>query len=73
VQPARLAAASVLVFAHSLGEFGVILKVGGSIPAARGGGHRIYEPVEPCATTTHSSSAGPGAHELRRPFGHQPA
>lgn len=27
-----LAAASILVFAHSLGEFGVILMVGGSIP-----------------------------------------
>jgi molybdate transport system permease protein len=42
-----LAAASVLVFAHSLGEFGVILMVGGSIPGStRVAAIAIYEAVE---------------------------
>jgi len=42
-----LAAASVLVFAHSLGEFGVILMVGGSIPGStKVAAIAIYEAVE---------------------------
>ena len=42
-----LAAASVLVFAHSLGEFGVILMVGGSIPGkTKVASIAIYEAVE---------------------------
>ncbi|NJB66471.1 molybdate transport system permease protein [Desulfobaculum xiamenense] len=42
-----LAAAAVLVFAHSLGEFGVILMVGGSIPGTtKVASIAIYEAVE---------------------------
>ena len=42
-----MAAASVLVFAHSLGEFGVILMVGGSIPGkTKVASIAIYEAVE---------------------------
>ncbi len=42
-----LCAASVLVFAHSLGEFGVILMVGGSIPGStKVASIAIYEAVE---------------------------
>lgn len=42
-----LAASSVLVFAHSLGEFGVILMVGGSIPGStKVASIAIYESVE---------------------------
>lgn len=42
-----LAASSVLVFAHSLGEFGVILMVGGSIPGkTKVASIAIYEAVE---------------------------
>jgi molybdate transport system permease protein len=42
-----LAAASVLVFAHSLGEFGVILMVGGSIPGqTKVASIAIFEAVE---------------------------
>lgn len=42
-----LCAASVLVFAHSLGEFGVILMVGGSIPGkTKVASIAIYEAVE---------------------------
>jgi molybdate transport system permease protein len=42
-----LAAASILVFAHSLGEFGVILMVGGSIPGkTQVASIAIFEAVE---------------------------
>ncbi|SDK36931.1 molybdate transport system permease protein [Maridesulfovibrio ferrireducens] len=42
-----LAAAAMLVFAHSLGEFGVILMVGGSIPGTtKVASIAIYEAVE---------------------------
>ncbi|WP_022662435.1 molybdate ABC transporter permease subunit [Paucidesulfovibrio longus] len=42
-----LAAASILVFAHSLGEFGVILMVGGSIPGeTKVASIAIFEAVE---------------------------
>jgi molybdate transport system permease protein len=42
-----LAASSVLVFAHSLGEFGVILMVGGSIPGqTKVASIAIFEAVE---------------------------
>jgi len=42
-----LCASSVLVFAHSLGEFGVILMVGGSIPGkTKVASIAIYEAVE---------------------------
>jgi molybdate transport system permease protein len=42
-----LAAASILVFAHSLGEFGVILMVGGSIPGqTQVASVAIFEAVE---------------------------
>lgn len=42
-----LAAASVLVFAHSLGEFGVILMVGGSMPGStKVASIAIFEAVE---------------------------
>ena len=42
-----LAAASILVFAHSLGEFGVILMVGGSVPGqTKVASIAIYEAVE---------------------------
>lgn len=42
-----MTAASVLVFAHSLGEFGVILMVGGSIPGkTKVASIAIYESVE---------------------------
>ncbi len=42
-----LTAASILVFAHSLGEFGVILMVGGSIPGeTRVASIAIFEAVE---------------------------
>lgn len=42
-----LAAAAMLVFAHSLGEFGVILMVGGSIPGStKVASIAIYEAVE---------------------------
>ncbi|MFV0422633.1 molybdate ABC transporter permease subunit [Oleidesulfovibrio sp.] len=42
-----LAASSVLVFAHSLGEFGVILMVGGSMPGStKVASIAIYEAVE---------------------------
>lgn len=42
-----LAASSILVFAHSLGEFGVILMVGGSIPGeTKVASVAIYEAVE---------------------------
>jgi molybdate transport system permease protein len=42
-----LAASSVLVFAHSLGEFGVILMVGGSMPGTtKVASIAIYEAVE---------------------------
>ncbi|GKT31320.1 molybdate ABC transporter permease subunit, partial [Aduncisulcus paluster] len=42
-----LAASAMLVFAHSLGEFGVILMVGGSIPGStKVASIAIYEAVE---------------------------
>ncbi|GAB6178376.1 molybdate ABC transporter permease subunit [Desulfobaculum senezii] len=42
-----IAAAAMLVFAHSLGEFGVILMVGGSIPGStKVASIAIYEAVE---------------------------
>lgn len=42
-----IAASSILVFAHSLGEFGVILMVGGSIPGrTQVASIAIYEAVE---------------------------
>jgi molybdate transport system permease protein len=42
-----LAASSILVFAHSLGEFGVILMVGGSIPGeTKVASVAIFEAVE---------------------------
>ena len=52
--------ASILAFAHTLGEFGVILMIGGSIPGAtRVMSVQIYDHVEALQyTQAHWLSAG---------------